>query len=548
MTETTSFDLRTSPWIAVRTDRGIEEVSLLELFDRAGEIRALAGEIPSQDVAILRLLLVILRRGLPQSFDYPHERWATLWEAERLPVSDIENYLEVYADRFDLLHPVTPFLQVAGLTASKASGLVKLIAEVPAGHAYFTTRAGREVDSLSFAEATRWLVHAQQFDVSGIKTGAAGDDRVKGGKGYPIGTGLAGRMGLLLFEGATLRDTLLLNLVLPPENDDESDRPVWERAPLGPGVEVTHPVPRGPADLLTWPIRRILLHHNGSEVTDVLIANGDPLHARNLHQLETMTAWRRSANQEKTFGIPTYMPRKHDMSRALWRGLDGLLARRAEGGRVDNEPAAALPAGVVSWIEQLAERGKIARDIPVRVHAVGVSYGTQDSMIEAIYDEALMVRPSVLMDEQLSGVALTAVEEGEVAVRQLGQFAANLAAAAGRDVDGPRERARLSGFDRLDRSYPAWLAILDSTTDVAAAHAKWRRLVASEIGTLGDELLRGAGADAMIGRKVDGKHLDAALADLWFRSFLHKNFTALADEDTNERTGDDHGGHAETVS
>ncbi|MCB1301583.1 MAG: type I-E CRISPR-associated protein Cse1/CasA, partial [Tetrasphaera sp.] len=76
MTETTSFDLRTSPWIAVRTDRGIEEVSLLELFDRAGEIRALAGEIPSQDVAILRLLLVILRRGLPQSFDYPHERWA----------------------------------------------------------------------------------------------------------------------------------------------------------------------------------------------------------------------------------------------------------------------------------------------------------------------------------------------------------------------------------------------------------------------------------------------------------------------------------------
>ncbi|CCI54962.1 type I-E CRISPR-associated protein Cse1/CasA [Nostocoides jenkinsii] len=540
MTGTTSFDLRTHPWIAVRTDGGVEEVSLLDLFRRAGEIRAIAGEIPTQDVALLRLLLVILHRSLPESFDYPHQRWASLWRAPTLPVDDIEAYLDQWADRFDLLHPQTPFLQVAGLSAAKTSGLVKLIAEVPAGNAYFTTRAGRAVESLSYAEAARWLVHSQQFDVSGIKTGAFGDDRVKGGRGYPIGTGLAGRLGLIILEGESLRETLLLNLVLRIEEDYDADRPVWERAPLGPGLEVTHPVPGGPADLMTWPIRRILLQHNGSEVTDVLIANGDPIHARNLHNLEMMSAWRRSANQEKTYGEPTYMPRQHDPARKLWRGLDGVLARPVAGGSVRGEAATALPAGAVLWLNVLTERESLPPDVPIRIHAVGMSYGTQDSMIESIYDDALSVRPSVLLSDRLAGIALAAAEEGEVGVRQLAQFAANLAAAAGREVEGPREKARLTGFARLDGRYAAWLAGLESTTDVAAAQAEWRRTVATEMTAAGNELLRTVGADALIGRKVNGKHLDAALSDLWFRAFLRKNFIALANQYT-ERTGAEHG-------
>src|SRR5699024_2697574 len=63
-------------------------------------------------------------------------------------------------------------------------------------------------------EAARWLVHCMAFDISGIKSGAVGDPRVKGGKGYPIGIGWSGWLGGLYFEGDTLFQTLMLNTVL----------------------------------------------------------------------------------------------------------------------------------------------------------------------------------------------------------------------------------------------------------------------------------------------------------------------------------------------
>jgi len=177
-----------------------------------------------------------------------------------------------------------------------------------------------------------------------------------------------------------------------------------------------------------------------------------------------------------------------------------------------------------------------------------MSYGTQDSMILSIYDDELRLRPAVLHDERLAGLVLTAAEEAVAAVQQLGRFAANLAEAGGREASGPREGARLAGFARLDLSYPTWLGGLRSSSDLAVAQAQWRRTVAREISSIGDDLLRDAGDDALIGRKVNGKHLDAALADLWFRSYLRKNLTELANQQTPERTGDDHDGHAQTVS
>lgn len=517
----TAYDLRDEPWIAVRIGDQVHELSLREVFQRAGEIRGLAGEIPTQDAAILRLLLVIVNRAIPEHRHGPQE-WTRLWAARELPLAEIDAYLDAQGERFDLLSPTTPFLQVAGLSASKTSGLVKLIAEVPAGEQYFTTRAGRQITSLSYAEAARWLVHCQQFDVSGIKTGAFGDPRVKGGKGYPIGTGFAGRCGLVFVEGGDLRETLLLNLVLPRrEFDARSDLPVWERPPLGPGVDATHAFPTGPNDLTTWSMRRILLHHNGIEVKDVLITNGDPVHARNLHKVEHHCAWRRSANQEKLTGDTAYMPRSHDPARALWRGLDGILIERATGGAVRGEAVAELAPAVVSWLADRRDAGGLAPDTPVRLHAVGMSYGTQDSMIEATYDDALRLRARVLTDPPVMSVALRAADLAVAAVTLLANLAGNLASAAGRDPAGARERAREFGFHQLDGAFRLWLGRLGDG-DPEHASADWSEVCRAVIATEGDRLVREAGADAVLGRKVRERHLDAALADLWFRAALSK--------------------------
>nr|WP_319792507.1 type I-E CRISPR-associated protein Cse1/CasA [Companilactobacillus paralimentarius] len=51
-----SFNLTTDPWIKViQTDTGREKsVSLIEFFSHAQDYRQLAGEMRSQDLAIMR--------------------------------------------------------------------------------------------------------------------------------------------------------------------------------------------------------------------------------------------------------------------------------------------------------------------------------------------------------------------------------------------------------------------------------------------------------------------------------------------------------------
>lgn len=56
-----AFNLLDEPWIRVMmADCTIQEVSLTQALTHAHTFTALAGELPTQDVAILRLLLAVL--------------------------------------------------------------------------------------------------------------------------------------------------------------------------------------------------------------------------------------------------------------------------------------------------------------------------------------------------------------------------------------------------------------------------------------------------------------------------------------------------------
>src|SRR5690606_17264086 len=172
------------------------------------------------------------------------EHWREIAHGWPGVVVDVERYLRKFDDRFFLFHSVHPFFQVADLRTSKGdiSGLEKLIVDVPNGAPFFTTRIGPGLQRISFPEAARWLVHVQAFDPSGIRSGAVGDPRVKGGRAYPIGTSWAGQIGGISVVGDNLRETLIFNLVAAsaPEIDLVSgpqDLPPWERPPLTAAVE-----------------------------------------------------------------------------------------------------------------------------------------------------------------------------------------------------------------------------------------------------------------------------------------------------------------------
>jgi CRISPR system Cascade subunit CasA len=538
-----SFDLVERPWVLVhRLDGGVEEVCLLEVFTRAGQLRSVLGEVPTQSFAIMRLLLAILHRAVGGPRDAAG--WAELWEGSGLPVADVAAYLDRFRSRFDLLSAQAPFFQVAGLHTARGehTELDRLIADVPAGARFFTTRQGSGVDRLSFAEAARWVVHCQAFDPSGIKSGAVGDPRVRGGRGYPIGTGWAGMLGGVLAEGRSLRETLLLNLVpdgFPGLQTGAEDLPVWEREPAGPTTEFPkgHP-PAGPVQLYTWQSRRVRLFHDDHGVYGVLIANGDPMTPQNRFRSEPMSLWRRSLPQEKKSGVvPTYMPRTHDPERAIWRGLEALLQdtwHQVQG----RDAAGFLRPAVLNWLEHARGLGVLEDSYQVRTRTIGMEYGAQSSTTAEIIDDALSVAVVLLGEagHQLRAAAVDAVRDAEQAAQAVGNLAANLAEAAGGEAAGPWERARESVYAELDRPYRQWLSRLGPGSSPVDARVRWQREAYQIVGGLGRELVAQAAPVAWRGREVRGRHLSTPEADIWFRRKLRQIFTYAASTD-KETTG-----------
>ncbi|WP_209311052.1 type I-E CRISPR-associated protein Cse1/CasA [Streptomyces spiramenti] len=547
------FDLTTEPWLPVlRTDGTFATVSLTGVFREAATIRRLVGDLPTQDMALLRLLLAALHDALdgPGSID----DWFELWHAED-PFAPVLPYLEAHRHRFDLFHPEQPFFQVAGLRtgSDEASALNRIVADVPNGEAFFSMRKPG-ASTLTPAEAARWLVHAHAFDTSGIKSGMVGDPRAKGGKVYPLGVGSAGELGGVHAEGESLRETLLLNLVPreelgfePSALDSTPDAPAWRLPPNGPGGAAKgggDRFPRGLRDLYTWQTRRVRLVAEESRVTGVVLGYGDPLKAAAPWKLEPMTGWRRSPTQEKKQKLPlVYMPRHHDPARAAWRGLEALLPSTAvpSGRRQESDGADHLPSGVVRWLRLLAVEAKFepARGM-LRLRTVGAVYGTQQSVIDEMVDDSVLL-PILLLDcvptedrpeppgREHAMTALAAVKDADQAVRALGNLAGNLARAVGSSPDGPTATARDLGYGALDGPFRAWLAGLGDVEDPEEqARPAWQAIARQQMLRLGRPLLNTAGATASEGRWADvpgsGKRfVNDAQAELWFLRALRNH-------------------------
>lgn len=531
-----TFNLVDEPWIVTLDERGAREtLGLADVFRRAPELGQVVGEVPTQGFAILRLLLAILHRATGGPRD------TAAWRAVR---DDWERaagvacaYLEQFRDRFDLRHPERPFFQVADLRTTKGehSGLEKLIADVPNGHPYFTTRIGRGIERIDWAESARWLVHAQAFDPSGIRSGAVGDPRVKGGKGYPIGPAWTGQIGGIHLVGRSLAETLALNLVVPADVDIASgpeDLPVWEREPLGPGPdESNHGEPRGLVDLYTWQARRIRLFGDADGVSGVLIAQGDRATPQNRHPLEAMTTWRFSTPQTKKLGRTTYMPRTHDPQRQFWRGLESLLPGPGKG-----DPPQSLEPGVLRWVARLRQLDEIGPGV-TRLRATGVEYGPNSSTFAEIVDDELILPVDVLADEALGQVAVDAVDAAERAVQALVQLARNVARAGGASTedDGPGQSVREQAYAALDVEFRSWLTELLSPADRQDRLVAWQRAVNEIIFRMSRDVVTGASTAAWTGRVVQGRHVDLGRADSWFLRDLARALPLARQEQAEEK-------------
>lgn len=510
MSEKPTFSLISEPWIQCSLGDGSDALlSLRDVFGGSTPVVGIRGDSPTQDYAVLRVLLAIYWRAhrhemavdAGETFEFGI--WQEeAWYAAGSDTADdaVLSYLAEHEDRFDLLHPMHPFMQVADLHTTKDSRLPVTRIVPEAESAYFSMRAGDSLSGLSFAEAARWLIHTQAYDYSGIKSGAVGDPRVKGGKGYPIGTGWSGMTGGTTILGPTLRETLVLNTTAGALDGGDSDQPAWEREPDGPAVRKI-PHPAGAADLATWQSRRIRLFVDGDRIEAVLVSNGDAIPAAGANVFgDPMTPYRYSPNQS-TKAKTVFYPRPYETSRMMWRSLEPLIA-------LDGDVPLGkglLPSKRPLTLDALSElRSTDLGDYltVLNLRLTSTSYGSNNSTPSSTVDARIDLPRALLTEEAgpTRQVVLDAARVSLGATKTLGFFGGRLLQAAGGTyefqadpVDAvlaslePEFRARLRGL---------------TAAGLGAMELGWQRFIEDRIREHAQMMLRGAGPNALIGREI----------------------------------------------
>lgn len=540
MSDKAEFNLLHEPWIVVMHSNGkTEEVGMLDLFARAHEFHRLAGELTTQDIAVLRQLLAILHsvfgRYDPEGeydplFNTEDEaspraafnRWREIWEKGRFSGPVLRNYLERYEDRFWLFHPERPFYQVPGLdrateyTAAKLNGE---LAESSNKLRLFASRSGEAKGWLTYAEAARWLLYIHGYDDTSAKPKGKGQD---GEKLPSPGAGWLGKLGLVVAEGENLFETLMLNYTMLRDGEAlwSPGVPIWELDAVRSGERCEIAQPGNPAGLLTLQSRRILLRRDRDKVVGYSLLGGDFFTDENAF-VEQMTVWRISQGKKNDPDI--YRPRRHDPSRQLWRDFAALVVNR-EGRR---------SPGVVSWVSRLQDKQYIKNPL-VRFRIAAVKYGDKDFFIDDVFSDGIAFHRDLLEGGELGGHwirrILDEIEITELLVRQVGLLAQNIARAEG-DSDKNRlhqiaDATHEQAYYRLDRPFRRWLESIDPARDKPRdAAARWWQEARDIVRRLGQEIVRQCGPHAYAERVVKEKDKEYRFSvPLAYNQFIYRTY------------------------
>ncbi len=504
------YNLLDEPWIRVMKDDGtVEEVSLTDVFARAHLYKDLGGELPAQDIAVLRLLLAVLHtvfsrvdtQGEPapvKDVDDALDCWKALWKEKRFPAEPVAHYLQTQKEKFWLFHPQRPFWQALSAAKGTEYSASKLIGELSESNnktRLFPPRTGREKEELSYGEAARWLLYINGFDDTSAKPK---------GKNLPTpGAGWLGKLGLITAKGKNLFETLMLNLVLLQKSSEGGEVwgenvPVWELPHAREAERVEIVLPDNPAELLTLQSRRLLLERQDGHVTGFRLLGGDFFEKENAFA-EQMTVWKPVKNKGKETG--QYQPKRHDPSKQMWRDFAS-IAEQAAGKR--------LP-GIVSWISLLEDKGILEQNQMVCFEIASVQYGDKDFFVTDVFSDSLSLYAEILTEagNTLRRLVLDEIIRCENIANHIGWLAKDLTKAAGGNKDAASSSAKEEFYFRLDIPFRKWLASLspdkNNVESKITLQEQWQKTVKKTARALAEELTVNAGTDAFAGRAIKEK-------------------------------------------
>ncbi|MFU0571952.1 type I-E CRISPR-associated protein Cse1/CasA [Gardnerella vaginalis] len=370
------FNLLDEPWISVIVDeKGRNKlVSMTDVFKHASEYKALAGDMKTQDFAMLRVLLAALHtvfsrydiQGNSREFDSGEDTeddfneetmdiWREVWNSKKFPDA-VFKYLEQWHDRFYLFDDKYPFFQVlkqdidskklGGKSPSEISGknINRLISESNNKIAVFSPKdnVDNNKSSLTEPQLARWIITLQSYAGLADKT-MFGTEKYKASKGWLFD------LGGIEIIGANLFETLMLNCVLvgDVQSPEKKQKPCWEYS----GTENIEnsfydTFIDNISQLYTRWSRAIYINPDISvdKPISVSIVKLPDINHKNAF-IEPMTVWQYNKEGENK---DKYTPRKHRTEEAMWRSFGLLTSQELYDGSVKNHKP-----GIMEWLNEI---------------------------------------------------------------------------------------------------------------------------------------------------------------------------------------------------
>lgn len=511
------FNLLDEKWILVRkSDCTVDELSLTDALLKSHEYVELAGELPTQNVSILRLMLAVLHtvfsRYSPQGEPSPlydsddaEYRWKELWNAGRLPEKPIKEYLASVHDRFWLFHPERPFYQTEAAkigteyTASKLNGAVS---ESGNKIRLFCGCTGVQKSELSYSEAARWLLYVNNYDDTSSKPK---------GKNLPSpGAGWLGKLGLITIWGNNLFETLVYNLILLNHKRNFSEVwgpecPAWEPDVPNTAERAEIPMPDNLSELYTLQSRRLWLNRDDNEkVIGYNLLGGDFFEKVDAF-IEPMTVWSKVKGNERAG--EKFQPRRHDSSVQMWREFSYAF-ETAEGSHIP---------GVVLWTKYIKQMLPKSRKL-ISFSIASVQYGDKDFFVNDVFSDSLTFHTDLLTEigEHWRAKITDEIKKCDESAAALRFLAKDIELAAGSAEDtvlkrAVVERAREQYYYEIDLPFRNWLERIDPNWEIVSeqeeqALREWRETAKRIALRIGQELVESAGTAAIVGRAVKDKN------------------------------------------
>lgn len=393
------FNLLDESWISVLDDETGEkrDVSMLDFFRKASSYHSLAGEMETQNFAVMRFLLSIVQTVFSR-FDFQgnvlygitlDERWRQTEPVDEDDLDDYDaaasecwkqlysngafpdvifNYLEKWRDRFFLFDDEHPFYQVnknemdsimrkipnkSKPTTIYGKNLNRTISESENKTALFSPVANIEIgkrsrkDVQTAAGLVKWLLLFQGYSGLADKVSLTNADQ-RPSKGWLFD------LGGIFLQGSNIFETLVMNYIpgSPVDRKNYSGRiqkPCWETN----GIDVVHRLCQGRfidnlAELYTNWSRAVYIDPT-MDISDPVQINVVKLpeieHTEK--SIEPMTLWRWNDNGASK---NSFTPKKHYAEQALWRQFGIITMKSPSDGDTKQHPP-----GIFGQYQRLAE-------------------------------------------------------------------------------------------------------------------------------------------------------------------------------------------------